>query len=86
MTKNKEVINYLIFGALTTLINLIVYYILTNTILDPNITIELQIANIIAWIIAVLFAYITNKLYVFNSTEKKVTKEIINFLQLELSP
>ena len=45
MTKNKEVINYLIFGALTTLINLIVYYILTNTILDPNITIELQIAK-----------------------------------------
>lgn len=79
MIKNKEIINYLIFGVLTTFINLLVYYILTNTILDPKINIELQIANIIAWIVAVLFAYITNKLYVFNTKEKKVTKEIINF-------
>ena len=48
MIKNKEIINYLIFGVLTTFINLLVYYILTNTILDPKINIELQIANIIA--------------------------------------
>ena len=78
--KNKEIINYLIFGVLTTITNLLVYYILTNTILNPNNNIELQISNILAWIVAITFAYITNKLYVFNKKETKISKEIIKFL------
>jgi putative flippase GtrA len=76
----KEIITYIIFGALTTLINLIVYYILTNTILDPKNDLLMQLANTIAWIISVLFAYITNKLYVFNSKSKKILKEILSFI------
>lgn len=60
--KNKEIISYLIFGILTTLVNFIVYYI-TATVLgvDP------VIGNIIAWFISVLFAYITNRIFVFRS-------------------
>jgi len=77
--KNKEIINYLIFGVLTTVISLLVYYTLTNTILNPNNDLELQISNIISWIISVLFAYITNKLYVFETKEKNILKEIIKF-------
>lgn len=46
--KNKEIINYLIFGILTTIISLTTYYILVITILNPNKPIELQIANIIS--------------------------------------
>ena len=62
MKKNKEILNYIIFGVLTTLVNWVIYTIATNII-----GINLNIANIIAWFGAVLFAYITNKIFVFES-------------------
>ena len=83
--KYKEIINYLIFGILTTFISLITYYLLIITILNPNNPIELQISNIISWIFSVTFAYITNKKYVFNSNEKKIKKEILKFYTSRLS-
>ena len=76
--KNEEIINYLIFGFLTTFIGLFVYFILTISILDPNNYIELQIANIISWICSVIFAYFTNRRYVFKSNNGKL-KEGIKF-------
>lgn len=76
----KEVINYLIFGFLTTIISLIVYYALTLTIINPNKAIELQVANILSWVAGVIFAYITNRKYVFNSKNKNVKKELISFV------
>ena len=76
----KEVINYLIFGFLTTIISLIVYYALTLTIINPNKAIELQVANILSWVAGVTFAYITNRKYVFNSKNKNVKKELISFV------
>lgn len=75
----QEIIKYLIFGVLTTIVNLLTYYLLVTTILNPNIEIELQIANIISWITSVTFAYITNKSYVFNSKAKKIWKEFFKF-------
>ena len=77
--KNKEVINYLIFGILTTLINLITYFLLTNTFLDVNKELELQCANVISWVVAVVFAYFTNRKYVFESSNTNKFKEIVNF-------
>lgn len=77
--KNKEVINYLIVGVLTTLISIIVYVVLTVSILNPNNDIELQLANVISWIIAVIFAYITNRKYVFESKAKNIKNEFIKF-------
>lgn len=74
----KEVINYLIFGFLTTIINLFTYYILTITFLDTKNGLELQIANIISWVIAFVFAYITNRKFVFDSNNNKM-KELVNF-------
>ena len=73
--KNKEVINYLIFGVLTTIISLIVYYFLTFSLLDSSNEIELQIANLISWIISVIFAYITNRKYVFSSKNDNIIKD-----------
>ena len=78
--KYKEIINYLIFGVLTTLISLIVYYGLTYTIINPNNAIMLQIANIISWIAGVLFAYFTNRKYVFASKNKSKLKEFSAFV------
>ena len=61
-SKYKEQISYLFFGGLTTLVNWIVY-----TISLKVFGITLEISNVLAWLIAVIFAYITNKLFVFES-------------------
>lgn len=84
-TKYKEIINYIIVGGLTTCVSLLTYYLLTFTILNPNISIELQIATIISWIISVLFAFFTNKKYVFESKNKFNFKEITSFILSRLS-
>lgn len=78
--KYKEIVNYLIFGVLTTIVSLTSYYILTYSLLDANNEIELQIANVISWIISVIFAYITNRKFVFNSNNEKIFKEITSFV------
>ena len=69
-----------IVRAPTILITLIAYYICVSTFLNPNNNTELQIANIISWIIAVIFAYITNRVFVFKSKSKKIFKESITFI------
>ena len=78
--KYKEIINYLIIGALTTLISLIVYYGLVLTILNPNNSLELQIANVISWTFAVFFAYFTNRKFVFESKTEGYGEMIKFFL------
>lgn len=77
--RNREIISYLIIGVLTTIVSLISYYLLTITILSPNNPLELTVANIISWIISVLFAYITNRKYVFQSKDKNILKEASKF-------
>ena len=79
-TKYKEIINYLIFGVLTTLVNLITKYILLFTILDPTNGFQLQIAIIISWVVAVIFAYFTNRKFVFESKNQNKLKEFISFV------
>ena len=83
--KNKEVINYLIFGVLTTIVNLIVKYILLFTILNAENAVELQLAVVISWIIACLFAYITNRKYVFESKSKEILKEMTKFFSARIA-
>ncbi len=78
--KHKEVILYLIFGALTTVVSLVVKYGLLFTILDASNGFELQISVIASWILAVLFAYLTNRKFVFESKTKNKTKEFISFI------
>ena len=78
--KYKEIINYLIFGVLTTIVSLVTYYICVYIILDPDNAIQLQIANVISWIISVAFAYITNRKFVFESKEKNKIKEASKFV------
>lgn len=72
--KYKELINYLIFGVLTTLISLAVYYISVFTFLNPENSVQLQIANILSWIASVVFAYFTNRTFVFKSKNKNKNK------------
>lgn len=78
--KHKEVILYLIFGVLTTLVNLLVKYALLFTVLEASNAFELQVAVVISWIIAVLFAYFSNRKFVFESKNINKIKEFISFV------
>ena len=78
--KYEEIINYLIVGVLTTVVSLGTYFLVTNTFLNPSNEIELQIANIISWILAVAFAYFTNRIFVFKSKNQKKLKEALSFV------
>ena len=83
--KHKEAMRYLIFGALTTIVNILVYALCSSFILKfiENETLKVNISEIIAFIAGVSFAYITNKLYVFEAkTEntKQLIKELFSFI------
>jgi len=60
--KYKAIISYLFFGGLTTLINIVVFQVCS-----ANLHMYYQLANFLAWLLSVLFAFITNKLWVFES-------------------
>lgn len=62
LNKYRDILLYLVFGGLTTLVNFLVYYPLHYYLVLPA-----YISNIVAWVVAVIFAYITNKLFVFGS-------------------
>ena len=74
----KEMINYLIFGVLTTIINILCFYLLG--LISPYMLLN----NIIAWIISVIFAYITNALFVFEHVKLKLN-DFIKFANSRLS-
>ena len=83
--KNKEVINYLFFGVLATAVSLGVKYALLFTVLDAANGFELQLAVIISWVSACLFAYTTNRLWVFESKSKKIAQEMLKFVTARLT-
>ena len=75
--KYKELIMYGIMGVLSTIINIAVF-----ALCEKVFGISALIGNIIAWLVAVIFAYITNKLFVFESKSFKkdvLVKEITSF-------
>lgn len=75
--KYKEVINYLVFGVLSTIVNFISYFVFARLL-----SIDEVISSGLSWFCAVLFAYITNKLFVFESktdTKASFLKEIVSF-------
>lgn len=74
---NREVISYLIFGVLTTLVNWVVYAAMVKVHIDYHI------ATAVAWAVSVLFAFIVNKIFVFQSYNMRpafVMKEITSFV------
>lgn len=78
LKKYKELILYGIFGLGATLINIVTFY-LFNEILELN----LVLSNVLAWVCAFIFAFITNKLWVFESKDWKsrtAIKEMLEFL------
>lgn len=73
--KYQEIINYLIVGVLTTIVSIVTYF-LFSLILNIENNILFILANVLSWICAVVFAYITNKKFVFNTTTSNKKEEI----------
>ena len=78
--KYKKIVNYVFFGTLTAIVNIVIKYILLFTILNPTNGFELQASIVISWICAVVFAYFTNRKFVFESNNKNKLKEFISFV------
>lgn len=80
---NKETVTYLVFGVLTTAVNFVVFK-LFDVIFTRAFTTDLTLlTNFIAWVLSVAFAYVTNKLFVFESKSWKanvIAKEIPSFV------
>ena len=77
--KYREIIMYLFFGICTTLVNIITFTIFRKIKLD------IYTSNVLAWVLSVLFAFITNKLFVFESNNKNtIIKECLSFFIVRL--
>jgi putative flippase GtrA len=72
--KYKEVILYVFFGGCTTAVNVLSYFISTRAF-----HIHMMASTAIAWFLAVVFAYITNRKYVFLSTNTNVKAILLEF-------
>ncbi len=77
--KHREIIAYLIVGVLTTVVSWIVYALL-RLVLDMNDPVQVQIAVFMRWFAGVLFAYFTNRKYVFQSRDPKMLLEFLKFV------
>ncbi|WP_207696564.1 teichoic acid glycosylation protein [Enterococcus sp. DIV0212c] len=63
--KYKEVLSYLFFGVATTIVNIVVFFICKDML-----GIDYKISNAIGWFLSVLFAFFTNKYFVFSSNHE----------------
>ncbi|WP_227452835.1 GtrA family protein [Clostridioides sp. ES-S-0108-01] len=82
LKRYKEIILYLFFGVLTTLVNMITYLFFTRIV-----DLDFLIANFLAWLFSILFAYLTNKFFVFNSKKTDFIffiKEFTSFVSCRL--
>lgn len=80
--KYWDILSYLFFGVLTTIVNFLVYFPLYNWF-----SFSAAVSNAIAWAFAVAFAYLTNKPFVFKSHEwskEKVIPELTKFVGCRL--
>ena len=76
--KYRDVLSYLFFGVLTTVVNYLVYLPCYNLL-----GISASVSNVIAWVVAVAFAYLTNKPWVFRShdwSRQTVVPELTKFV------
>ena len=78
LTRYADIISYLFFGVLTTAVNYLVYLPCYNVL-----GLSASVSNVIAWVFAVAFAYLTNKPFVFRSYDwsaKTVIPELTKFV------
>ncbi|MBO4496416.1 MAG: GtrA family protein [Clostridiales bacterium] len=89
--KFQEVFWYFVFGVLTTVVNNVVFALLDKlfnvkwpvSIFGFNLDLYIVFVNVVAWVVAIVFAYITNKKFVFH-TKGNIVKEFISFVVARL--
>ena len=72
----REIIDYIFFGGLTTLVNIVVFFIFDSLLSWPYL-----VANAIAIVLSILFAYVTNKLFVFKTSSNDLKENIYEFIK-----
>ena len=80
--KYKEFILYIVFGILTTVVSISSYYICSEIL-----NIHYLVSNIISWVLSVIFAYFTNRVWVFESKSENISdilKEMFTFVNCRL--
>ncbi|WP_346663398.1 GtrA family protein [uncultured Merdimonas sp.] len=80
--KYKEMILYLFFGGCTTLVNILAYAAATRFV-----SMAVVPATVLAWILSVIFAYVTNRIYVFESKTRGIRaigREVAGFVSCRL--
>lgn len=83
LKKYQDLILYAVFGLLTTLVNTAVYWLCAHPLGMPTVP-----SSIVAWFMAVLFAYLTNRRWVFHSeaeTPAEIGREIVSFFLCRLA-
>lgn len=83
LQKNRDVLSYLIFGVLTTVVNYAVYLPVYNLL-----HLSAAVSNMLSWVVAVAFAYLTNKPFVFQShdwSRKTVVPELTKFVSCRIA-
>ena len=79
----QDVIPYLFFGVCTTLVNMAAYWLVAYPL-----GLSVAASTVIAWILAVLFAYVTNRRWVFHSdarTTSEILREMASFFSCRLA-
>ena len=83
MEKYKDIVPYAIFGILTTIINIVVYLFFAHILKK-----EIMLSTLAAWFFSVLFAYVTNRKWVFHSgilTFSNIIREAVAFFICRLA-
>lgn len=79
----KDVIPYLFFGVCTTGVNVVTYWVMAHPL-----NMEVMPSTVVAWFLAVMFAYLTNRKWVFHSSASgntEVMKELVSFFGCRLA-
>ncbi len=77
--KYKEQINYIVVGGMTTLVNFVIYAI------DMYFGMDMMINLVVSWVVAVIFAYVTNRIVVFESKENNILHEFTKFVSSRIA-
>ena len=73
--KYEEIINYIVVGGITTVISILSYFLI-RTILKSDTSLNVQISTVFSWIVAVTFAYLANRIFVFKSNNSKKIESV----------
>ena len=79
LKKYKQPLLYIVFGIATTLVNFLAYFLLSM------LNFDVVISTVLAWLLSVLFAFFTNRKYVFEASKNGFFKQIIGFFSMRIA-